>query len=132
MLHSHPESLVQELAEKALQIRLDVLDMVYRRQAGHPGGSFSAAEILACLYFHHLRIDPARPLWEGRRRHLCPNRPGHGIAHGCLRPLGRRHRGGGETRPEAQAAVCGRLGGIAAGKDMGAGSEGADGAPWRK
>jgi len=27
MHHSHPESLVQELAERARQIRLDVLDM---------------------------------------------------------------------------------------------------------
>jgi transketolase len=78
MLHSHSESLVQELAEKARQIRLDVLDMVYRRQAGHPGGSFSAAEILACLYFHQLRIDPARPQWEARDRFILSK--GHAAA----------------------------------------------------
>jgi transketolase len=78
MLHSHPEQLVQELAEKARQIRLDVLDMVYRRQAGHPGGSFSAAEILACLYFHQLKIDPTRPQWEARDRFILSK--GHAAA----------------------------------------------------
>jgi transketolase len=68
MLHEHSEMLVNDLHEKARRTRLDVLDMVYRRQAGHPGGSFSCAEILACLYFHQLKIDPARPNWNERDR----------------------------------------------------------------
>ena len=67
-MHDHSESLIKELQGVARQIRLDVLDMVYRRQAGHPGGSFSCAEILAALYFHHLKIDPARPDWPERDR----------------------------------------------------------------
>jgi len=33
------------LNKLANQLRLDSLEMIYRRQAGHPGGSFSAAEI---------------------------------------------------------------------------------------
>jgi len=52
--------------------------MVYRRQAGHPGGSFSAAEILAALYFHHLKIDPANPRWPGRDRFILSK--GHAAA----------------------------------------------------
>lgn len=32
----------------------------------HTGGSFSMAEIMAALYFHVLRVDPANPEWEGR------------------------------------------------------------------
>ena len=43
-MHQHTEALIAELYEVARQIRVDVLDMVYRRGAGHPGGSFSAAE----------------------------------------------------------------------------------------
>ena len=70
MLHSHSEKLTAEMYLKARQIRLDVLDMVYRRQAGHPGGSFSCAEILACLYFHQLKLDPANPQWENRDRFI--------------------------------------------------------------
>jgi transketolase len=44
--------------------------MVYHAQSGHIGGAFSAAEILASLYFHHLRVDPARPDWPERDRLL--------------------------------------------------------------
>lgn len=64
------DALVVELAGTATQIRLDVLDMVYRAQSGHLGGSFSAAEILACLYFRQMRLDPANPRWPARDRFL--------------------------------------------------------------
>jgi transketolase len=77
-MHHHPETLIYDLQEKARQIRLDVLDMVYRRGAGHPGGSFSCAEILAALYFHHLKIDPGHPDWPERDRFLLSK--GHAAA----------------------------------------------------
>jgi transketolase len=77
-MHIHSPQLVEQIQTVARQIRLDVLDMVYRRQAGHPGGSFSAAEILACLYFHQMRIDPARPDWPERDRFLLSK--GHAAA----------------------------------------------------
>jgi transketolase len=77
-MHHHPESLIVELQEVARQIRIDVLEMVYRRGAGHPGGSFSAAEMLAALYFHHLKIDPAHPDWPERDRFLLSK--GHAAA----------------------------------------------------
>ncbi len=66
----HPESLIQQLAEHARQLRLDSLDMIYRRQAGHPGGCLSAADIVAALFFHKLRLDPADPAWPERDRFL--------------------------------------------------------------
>jgi transketolase len=44
--------------------------MVYNAQSGHIGGAFSAAEMLAALYFHHLRVDPQRPDWPERDRLL--------------------------------------------------------------
>lgn len=77
-MHIHTGDLVTELQMRARQIRLDVLDMVYRRQAGHLGGSFSCAEILAALYFHHLRIDPSQPDWPERDRFLLSK--GHAAA----------------------------------------------------
>jgi transketolase len=77
-MHHHSESLISDLQQRARQIRLDVLDMVYRRAAGHPGGSFSCAEMLAALYFHHLKIDPARPDWPERDRFLLSK--GHAAA----------------------------------------------------
>lgn len=36
--------------------------------SGHPGGSFSMAEILGCLFGKHLRHDPRNPLWPDRDR----------------------------------------------------------------
>jgi transketolase len=77
-MHIHTHEMMQEIQQQALNIRLDVLDMVYRRQAGHLGGSYSAAEILAALYFHHLKIDPANPAWAQRDRFLLSK--GHAAA----------------------------------------------------
>lgn len=34
--------------------------------SGHPGGSFSMAEIMGCLFFKYLRYDPKNPNWEDR------------------------------------------------------------------
>ena len=36
--------------------------------SGHPGGSFSMAEILGCLFFKYLKFDPSNPSWEDRDR----------------------------------------------------------------
>ena len=69
---------VLELEQVAAQMRKDILYMIYEAQAGHPGGSLSAADILAALYFRVMRIDPANPEWEDRDRfilskgHACP------------------------------------------------------------
>lgn len=59
-----------ELEEIARGLRVDSLRLIHRRGAGHPGGALSAAEILAALYFHVLRLDPARPDWEERDRFI--------------------------------------------------------------
>jgi transketolase len=42
--------------------------MVAAAGSGHPGGSLSAAEILAALFFHKLRYDPHNPSWPERDR----------------------------------------------------------------
>lgn len=59
-----------ELEEIARQLRADSLRLIARRGAGHPGGALSAAEMVAVLYFHVLRIDPANPAWEERDRFI--------------------------------------------------------------
>jgi len=64
------EQLLRDLSMKAQQFRVQVLDMIFEAQSGHLGGSLSAAEILTCLYFHHLRIEPGRPDWPDRDRFL--------------------------------------------------------------
>jgi transketolase len=52
----------------AARLRADVINMLHHAQAGHPGGSMSAVEILAALYFRVLRVDPGDPGWAGRDR----------------------------------------------------------------
>lgn len=62
----------------ANQLRRHVIKMTFAAGSGHPGGSLSAADIMAALYFHVLRLDPARPDWPERDRfimskgHACP------------------------------------------------------------
>ncbi|MGB9003049.1 MAG: ribulose-phosphate 3-epimerase [Nitrosotalea sp.] len=36
--------------------------------SGHPGGSFSMAEIMGCMYYKFLHYDPKNPLWQDRDR----------------------------------------------------------------
>ncbi|MDD3493631.1 MAG: transketolase [Candidatus Thermoplasmatota archaeon] len=62
------EKVIMELQRRALQIRKHVIESVYRAGSGHPGGSLSVADVLACLYFHEMRIDPQRPDWPDRDR----------------------------------------------------------------
>jgi len=59
---------VAALAEKARQLRVEIVRMTARAGSGHPGGSLSSADIMACLYFRVLRIDPNRPGWPERDR----------------------------------------------------------------
>jgi transketolase len=69
---------IEELQEKAKDVRRDILQMIYEAGSGHPGGSLSAADILTVLYFHFMRVDPERPDWPDRDRfilskgHACP------------------------------------------------------------
>lgn len=54
--------------EKARQIRRDIINMLGQAGSGHTGGSLSASDILACLYFWEMNIDPQNPGWEARDR----------------------------------------------------------------
>ena len=60
----------EPLSELADDLRRMVVETLCHAQAGHPGGSLSAAEILAALFFSVMRIDPRRPDWEARDRFI--------------------------------------------------------------
>lgn len=62
-------SMVARVNEKARQMRLDIVEMIAAAGSGHPGGSLSAADIVATLYFGGvLKHDPERPGWAERDR----------------------------------------------------------------
>ena len=59
---------VAELENIANKLRLHVVEMTYAANSGHPGGSLSAADLMAVLYFRVMRHDPSNPQWEDRDR----------------------------------------------------------------
>jgi transketolase len=59
---------IDRLREVARQIRVEVVRAVNHARAGHLGGPLSAADLLAALYFHVLRIRPDEPAWPDRDR----------------------------------------------------------------
>lgn len=69
---------ILDLKKKATDIRLGAVEAVYCGKSGHPGGALSCADILACLYFSELRINPKKPQDPDRDRivlskgHSCP------------------------------------------------------------
>ncbi|WP_066633625.1 transketolase [Desulfolucanica intricata] len=60
--------LLEKLQAKAKEIRRHIVRMIGEAGSGHPGGSLSAADIVAVLYFHTMRIDPQKPDWPERDR----------------------------------------------------------------
>ena len=60
--------LKRELQILAAQIRLGIVESTYNAKAGHPGGSLSAADILAYLYGKEMKYDPKNPKSEDRDR----------------------------------------------------------------
>jgi transketolase len=62
------ESSIQVVADHALRMRQDIIRMLGESGSGHTGGSLSAADIVACLYFWEMNIDPGQPRLEDRDR----------------------------------------------------------------
>ena len=56
------------IRRNTLRARTLVVRATAAAGSGHPGGSFSMAEILGCLFYKHLRYDAKNPLWKGRDR----------------------------------------------------------------
>lgn len=61
---------IQYLAEKARNIRIEILKMLTLAGSGHTGGSLSAADIVTVLYFHTMKHDPVNPQWHERDRFI--------------------------------------------------------------
>ena len=58
----------KELQILAAKIRLGIIEGTYHAKAGHPGGSLSAADVLAYLYGKEMKIDAKNPKMEDRDR----------------------------------------------------------------
>lgn len=52
---------VQVISTRARAMRKHIVRMITEAKSGHPGGSLSAADIVATLYFHEMKLDAAHP-----------------------------------------------------------------------
>ena len=60
----------KKLEELAKRLRRHIITMIGKAGSGHPGGSLSAVEIVATLYFKILKHDPQNPCWTERDRFI--------------------------------------------------------------
>lgn len=67
----------KELQIKAIQIRKELLQMIYHSGEGHTGGSLSSVDILVTLYYRIMKIDPKNPKWDERDRFILSK--GHSV-----------------------------------------------------
>ena len=57
-----------ELSGVCRQMRRDIINMTANAGSGHPGGSLSAVELVASVFYNHMRIAPKNPHWADRDR----------------------------------------------------------------
>ena len=79
---------IDELKEKAAEIRETVLDIVYRAKAGHIGGDLSVADIMTALFFSVLRADPQHPDDPERDRFVLSKGHAAEVYYACLAKKG--------------------------------------------
>jgi transketolase len=62
----HQQYSIEDLEEKANDIRQDIITMLEAAGSGHAAGPLGQAEIFTALYFRVLRHDPKDPNWADR------------------------------------------------------------------
>lgn len=75
---------IATIQEKALWMRRHAMEMVFEKGLGHIGGDFSAADILATLYFGVLKYDPKNPRAEDRDRFVMSKGHATGVLYTAL------------------------------------------------
>ncbi len=66
------------IKKKAKDIRISIIEMLFKAKSGHSGGPLGMSDIFATLYFSEMRHDAKNPFWELRDRlvlsngHICP------------------------------------------------------------
>jgi len=65
-----PKDDILGLKQKAKELRKQIIDIVYKAQSGHPGGSLSEIDMLVALYNYKLKIDPKNPKLDSRDRFI--------------------------------------------------------------
>lgn len=69
MPETHDE-LIKRLEGQANKIRRNIWRALKAGGTGHAGGSLSASDMLAVLYFHKMNVRPSEPEWADRDRFI--------------------------------------------------------------
>ena len=64
---------IKELAIKANDIRMSIIEMLLEAKSGHTAGPLGMADIFTLLYFHKLKHNPKKPELEERDRVVLSN-----------------------------------------------------------
>lgn len=78
----------QLIREKAMWMRRRAFKMVHDAQLGHPGGDFSAIDIIATLYFGVLTYDAQNPTLPTRDRFILSKGHATGALYSALAAAG--------------------------------------------
>ena len=82
------DSRIETIRAKALWMRRRAFAMVHEKQLGHPGGDFSATDIVATLFFGVLHYDPDWPDWPDRDRFVMSKGHATGVLYTALAAAG--------------------------------------------
>lgn len=69
---------IEELHERALYVRRDIIALLARAQSGHSGGPLSSTDFSTALFFHEMNVnpvrvdDPSRDIWHFSIGHVTP------------------------------------------------------------
>lgn len=67
----------RELKKKAIEIRKEVLSLIYHAKTGHTGGALSSTDIMTALYYGVMNIDSKNPKMKNRDRFILSK--GHSV-----------------------------------------------------
>ncbi len=115
---------VQALTEICHKLRAHAVRMVHRSNASHLGSCLSVADILACLYWQTLRVDPAHPDWKDRDRFLLSKGHAAAILYAALAERGFFPVGELDTYCMAESRLTGHVTSGVPGVEFSAGSLG--------
>lgn len=88
MRHEHDQELIKSLKERAKVLRKTALRIMKNVPIAWLGGSFSMADIVTALYYHHMRHDPKNPNWRERDRLIVSKAHCCEIVYAVLAELG--------------------------------------------
>ncbi|MGH2724478.1 MAG: transketolase [Actinomycetota bacterium] len=80
--------LIHRLEDIARELRIMDIEMLTEAGSGHPGGTLSAADLVAALYFSKMRLRPQEPDWPDRDRFVLSKGHCIPIVYAALAKLG--------------------------------------------